>query len=152
MGFYAALMAKEGFTATLKHSSIRMVFFELFNGAGNYHVENIFRNWGKSARRAGAGRGLKQYPCCASTHSAIDAAIVLRERHQLTPDRIAENRNGHAWACHWHIPTALIRIPRSMPNSACNNCVARALMHGAVTFDHFSDSALKNPQLRALLA
>jgi 2-methylcitrate dehydratase PrpD len=31
-------------------------------------------------------------------------------------------------------------------------CVARALMHGTVTFDHFADSALQQPELRSLLA
>ena len=43
-GLYAALLAKEGFTASDDAFEHKHGFFELFNGAGNYHVDNIFRN------------------------------------------------------------------------------------------------------------
>jgi len=150
-GLYAALLAQEGFTANAEAFEHKQGFFELFNGAGNYHVENILRDWASPLDILDPGVGLKQHPCCASTHSAIDAAIVLRERHKLTPDRVAKIESiTHA--------SALAHTDRPDPKTALDAkfsvqyCVARALMHGAVTFDHFSDSALRNPELRALLA
>ncbi len=149
-GLYAALMAKDGFTASHDALEHAQGFFELFNGAGNYHVEKILANWANPLDVLSPGIGLKQYPCCASTHSAIDATLVLRERHNLTPERVAKIETVT------HTP-ALAHTNRPDPKTALDAkfsvqyCVARALMHGAVTFDHFADSALMQPELRVLL-
>jgi 2-methylcitrate dehydratase PrpD len=150
-GLYAALMAKEGFTASDDAFEHPQGFFELFNGAGNYHIEKILENWAAPLDVLAPGIGLKQYPCCASTHSAIDATLVLRERHHLTPERVKKIESIT------HVP-ALAHTNRPDPKTALDAkfsvqyCVARALMHGTVTFDHFADSALMQPELRALLA
>ncbi|HTE13726.1 MAG TPA: MmgE/PrpD family protein, partial [Burkholderiales bacterium] len=149
-GLYAALMAQEGFTASNEAFEHKQGFFELFNGAGNYHVEKILRNWANPLDVLAPGIGLKQYPCCASTHSVIDATLVLRERHGLTPERVKKIESiTHS--------SALAHTDRPDPKTALDAkfsvqyCVARALMHGAVTFDHFAESALIQPELRALL-
>ncbi len=150
-GLYAALMAKEGFTASDEAFEHPQGFFELFNGAGNFHVEKILQNWANPLDVLSPGIGLKQYPCCASTHSAIDATLVLRERHHLTPERVKKIVSIT------HAP-ALAHTNRPDPKTALDAkfsvqyCVARALMHGTVTFDHFADSALMQPELRSLLA
>jgi 2-methylcitrate dehydratase PrpD len=150
-GLYAALMAKEGFTASHDAFEHPQGYFELFNGAGNYHVEKILANWANPLDVLSPGIGLKQYPCCASTHSAIDATLVLRERHHLSPDRVKKIESIT------HAP-ALAHTNRPDPKTALDAkfsvqyCVARALMHGSVTFDHFADNALMQPELRSLLA
>ena len=150
-GLYAALMAKEGFTASDEAFEHPHGFFELFNGAGNYHVEKILEGWANPLDVLAPGIGLKQYPCCASTHSAIDATLILRERHNLTADRVKKIVSIT------HAP-ALAHTNRPDPKTALDAkfsvqyCVARALMHGAVTFEHFADSALAQPELRSLLA
>lgn len=150
-GLYAALMAKEGYTASDDALEHKHGFFELFNGSGNYQVDNILQDWANPLDVLEPGIGLKQYPCCASTHSAIDATLVLRERHQLTPENVNHIESiTHA--------SALAHTDRPDPKTALDAkfsvqyCVARALMHGTVTFDHFADSALRQPELRALLA
>ena len=150
-GLYAALMAKEGFTASNEAFEHKQGFFELFNGAGNYHIEKIFENWANPLDVLAPGIGLKQYPCCASTHSAIDATLILRERYGLTPQRVKKIESiTHG--------SALAHTDRPDPKTALDAkfsvqyCVARALMHGALTFEHFADSALMQPELRALLA
>jgi 2-methylcitrate dehydratase PrpD len=150
-GLYAALMAKEGFTASDDAFEHKQGFFELFNGAGNYQSDNIAANWANPLDVLAPGIGLKQYPCCASTHSAIDATLILRERHQLTPERIQKIESvTHA--------SALAHTDRPDPKTALDAkfsvqyCVARALMHGGVAFEHFADNALMQPELRALLA
>lgn len=150
-GLYAALMAKEGFTAAADAFEHSQGYFELFNGAGNYDAQKAFANWAHPLDVVNPGIGLKQYPCCASTHSSIDAALILRERHQLTPERIARIETVT------HAP-ALAHTNRPDPKTALDAkfsvqyCVSRALMHGAVNFDHFEDSALQQPELRTLLA
>jgi 2-methylcitrate dehydratase PrpD len=150
-GLYAALMAKEGFTAAADAFEHPHGYFELFNGAGNYDAQKALATWANPLDVLNPGIGLKQYPCCASTHSSIDAALILRERHQLTPERIAKIETVT------HAP-ALAHTNRPDPKTALDAkfsvqyCVSRALMNGAVTFDHFEDSALAQPELRALLS
>jgi 2-methylcitrate dehydratase PrpD len=149
-GLYAALLAREGFTANHGAFEHKQGFFEVFNGAGNYDASRILEHWADPLDMLSPGVGLKQYPCCASTHSAIDAAILLRKQHDLTPERIAKVESvTHA--------AALAHTDRPRPASALDAkfsvqyCVARALMHGNVVFEHFDEQAVSDPEVERLL-
>ena len=134
-GLYAALLAKEGFTACLEAFEHKHGFFEVFNGAGNYVAGKVLESWADPLEILNPGVGLKQYPCCGSTHSAIDAMLILRERHRLTPGEVAKIES----ITH---DRALAHTDRPDPRSSLDAkfsvqyCVARALMHGDVTFEH----------------
>ena len=149
-GLYAALLAKEGFTACPEVFEHKHGFFEVFNGAGNYDSAKALAAWADPLEILSPGVGLKQYPCCGSTHSAIDAMITLRERHKLTPENVA------------HIESithdrALAHTDRADPQSpldakfSVQYCVVRALMHGDVTFEHFEGNSFRDPEARKLL-
>jgi 2-methylcitrate dehydratase PrpD len=150
-GVYAAMLAKEGFTAQAEAFEHPQGFFEVFNGAGSYHPGRIFEHWADPLDILDPGVGLKQYPCCASTHSAIDATLSLRERHGLTPERIARIESvTHARAlAHTNRPD-----PRSTLDAkfSVQYCIARALLHGEVKFAHFEGESYRDPQVRELLA
>ena len=79
-GVMAVLMAKGGFTANDRAFEHTQGFFEVFNGTNNYDVENIFSNWGTPWNVTEPGPSLKVYPCCGSTHGAIECALALREK------------------------------------------------------------------------
>lgn len=150
-GLYAALLAREGFTASPEAFEHKQGFFEVFNGAGHYDASRIVRGWADPLDIVNPGVGLKQYPCCGSTHSAIDAMITLRQRHGLTPDRVAKIESvTHA--------RALAHTDRPDPRSTLDAkfsvqyCIARALMHGEVNFAHFEGEAYRDPQVRTLLS
>ncbi|MPZ46805.1 MAG: MmgE/PrpD family protein [Betaproteobacteria bacterium] len=150
-GVYAAMLAKEGFTAQAEAFEHPQGFFEVFNGAGSYDPGRIFERWADPLDILDPGVGLKQYPCCASTHSAIDATLLLREKHGLTPERIAKIESiTHA--------RALAHTNRPDPKSTLDAkfsvqyCIARALLHGEVTFAHFEGESYRDPQVRALLS
>ncbi len=150
-GLYAALLAKEGFTASPEAFEHKQGFFEVFNGAGNYDAARVLENWANPLEVLAPGVGLKQYPCCASTHSAIDAMISLRQQHQLTPDKVARIES----VTHQR---ALVHTNRPDPRSTLDAkfsvqyCVARALLHGEVGFAHFEGEAYRDPQVRSLLS
>lgn len=149
-GLYAALLAREGFTACPEAFEHKQGYFEVFNGAGNYNPERVLEAWANPLEILNPGVGLKQYPCCGSTHSAIDAMITLRERHHLTPEKVARIESithGRALA-HTDRPD-----PRSTLDAkfSVQYCVARALMHGDVTFQHFEGDAYRDPEVRKLL-
>jgi 2-methylcitrate dehydratase PrpD len=149
-GMYAALLAREGFTASLEAFEHKHGYFEVFNGAGNYDAAKALAGWADPLEILNPGVGLKQYPCCGSTHSAIDAMITLRERHKLTPDKVARIES----ITH---DRALAHTNRADPQSTLDAkfsvqyCVARALMHGDVAFEHFEGNAYRDPVVRNLL-
>lgn len=149
-GLYAALLAREGFTACPEAFEHKHGFFEVFNGAGNYKAEKVLESWANPLEILKPGVGLKQYPCCGSTHSAIDAMLILRERHHLTPEKVAriESITHDRALAHTDRPD-----PRSTLDAkfSVQYCVARALMHGDVTFEHFEGETYRDPEVRKLL-
>lgn len=149
-GLYAALLAREGFTANPDAFEHKQGFFNVYNGPGNFDVSKVLESWGQPLDVLSPGVGLKQYPCCGSTHSAIDAAIKLQQEHSLTPDRIAKIVSVNH-------ERALVHVDRVDPRSTLDAkfslqyCIARALMHGDVTFEHFEGNSYQDPVARKLL-
>jgi len=150
-GAYAAMLAKEGFTARHDAFEHKQGFFERFNGKGHYDLAKALENWGKPLDILDPGVGLKQYPCCASTHSPIDATLILREKYKLTPEKVAKIESiTHA--------RNLDHTNRSDPRSTLDAkfsvqyCVARALLSGGVTAGDFEGDAYMEPAVRQLLS
>ena len=91
---------------------------------------------------------IKQYPCCGSTHSAIDAALDVRER--LLGGEITQVRIG------LH-PKRRTHVDRPDPGSGLDAkfsvqyVVARALLLGAVRLDDFDDGAVGDPEVRRVM-
>jgi len=134
-GVWAAMLAREGMTASDTALDGPQGYLAAFGGgdlaAG---LDGLGRRW----RLLESGIAVKPYPSCALTHSAIDALIDLRARHQLDPDRISQVEVGVTRV----VPTVLIH-PR--PTNALERkfsmeyCAAAALADGQVTLDSFGD-------------
>jgi 2-methylcitrate dehydratase PrpD len=93
----------------------------------------------------------KNHGCCGHTFAAIDAALTLRERHGLTPERIAKIRVGT-------YRTAIDVTGNADPRTAFEGkfslafVVAAALVHGSVRLDAFSPERLGDQRTRALMS
>ncbi len=150
-GAYAALLAREGFTANQGAFEHKQGYFELYNGAGNYDVSKIVAHWADPLDILKPGAGLKQYPCCAGTHSAIDAMLSLREKHALTPEKVASVESTTHARVLMHTDRA---TPRSILDAkfSVQYCIARALMHGDVAFGHFEGEAYRDADVQTVLA
>ena len=149
-GLFAAFLAQGGFTANLDVFEHKQGFFEVFNGPGTYDAEAIFETWANPLDVVDPGLGIKQFPCCGSTHMAITMMLNLQEKHQLTPDCVR----------HIQIYSHPQRLPHTNRPSVASAleakfsvqyCVARALMHGKVLLEHFEGDAWAEPQAQALL-
>ena len=149
-GMYAALLAREGFSSGADVLEHKQGFLNLFNGPGNYNVDRIFDGWGAPFDIVSPGIGFKQYPCCASTHSAIDCMMALRRSHDLHAADVALIES-------WTHRRRLEHTNRPEPRSALDAkfsvqyCLARALNHGIVSIDHFEGDAWQDPATHALL-
>jgi 2-methylcitrate dehydratase PrpD len=95
--------------------------------------------------------GLKQFPCCGSTHPAISMALALVREEGI---RAADVRRVEVLA---H-PRRLPHTDRPDPQTplaakfSIQYAVARALVSGVVRLEHFEGNAHMDPDIRAILA
>src|SRR5215475_1610174 len=148
-GLFAALLAEEGMTANHGALEHEQGFFAVFNGPGHFDADRILAEWAKPFDLADPGIAFKRHPCCGSTHPAADAILHLRGAHALAPEGVERIES-------WTHPRRLQHTNRPDPQSglagkfSVQYVLARALMHGIVSLEHFSDEAVRDGAARAL--
>ncbi len=150
-GLMAALLARKGFTANPDAFAHKQGYFNLFNGRGKFHAEKVLEGWGAPLDIIEPGAAYKLYPCCYSTHAAVEAALnLVREHGPFKADDI-ERIDSY---------TAAQRLPhtdRPQPKTALEAkfsvqyCVARAVMDGHVLMRDFDPQAFNQPEMQSLL-
>ncbi len=149
-GLLAAMLTADGFTASAGAFEHKQGFLEVFNGAGHYDTAAILRDWGAPWDIVQPGVAIKQYPCCGSTHPAVDAMLSLVREHQLTPATVERVDS-------WTHPRRLAHTNRPDPQSeldakfSVQYCLARALLDKRVSLEHFIGDSFREPALRAIL-
>jgi 2-methylcitrate dehydratase PrpD len=149
-GLLAALLVREGFTANPGAFEHKQGFLEVFNGAGTYDDARMLADWGKPFMIEVGEPGLKPYPCCGSTHSAIDRALDLARRYHPAPESIA----GIEVLAHARrLPHTDNPDPRTPLGAkfSMQYAVTRALLDGAVRLDHFEGTAHLDPRVRGVM-
>src|ERR1700681_1469463 len=150
-GVMAAMLARAGMTASHDVFEHRQGFFNVFNGAGNYDADAVLRDWAGPLDIITPGIAIKSYPCCGSTHPAIDAMLDLVRAHRLTPENVAH-------VVSWMHPRRLAHTNRPSLRSALDAkfsvqyCLARALVDGQVVLSHFDENAYRDPRVAAVMA
>ena len=151
-GVFAALMARDGFTANPGAFEHRQGFLDVFNGPGTYETARMLDEWYAPFECGGAGDpGLKPYPCCGSTHPSIGRMLDLARRHDLKAAQVAHiTVMPHARRLpHTNNPDP--RTPLAAKFSI-QYVVARALIDRTVKLGHFEGAAHFDPEVRALMA
>ena len=152
-GLFAVLLARGGFTAGAEAFEHKQGFFEVYNGAGNYDATRILEHWAAPLQILQPGAGYKQYPCCAATHSALDAtlAIVRGQGGRIDPHRVVKMET-------WTPARRLAHTNRPDPQSnldakfSVQYCVSRAVIDGRIGIEHFEGEAWCDPVVRKLMA
>jgi len=150
-GLLAAFLAREGFTANPDAFEDKAGFLHVFNGAGTFDIEKILEHWADPLDIAAPGVAIKQYPCCGSTHPAIDAMIQIVGTHQIEPGQVSQINA-------WIHARRLAHTDRLNPQSAqdakfsLHYCLTRALMDGDVRLEHFDGDAFRDPEVRRIMA
>jgi 2-methylcitrate dehydratase PrpD len=149
-GLFAALLARDDYTASPVAFEHKQGYFEVFNGAGNYDAAKILPAWGKPFDIVQPGIAIKQYPCCGSTHPAIDAMLELVRRHDLKPDAVERIQS-------WTHTRRLEHTNRPDPQStkdakfSVQYCLARALVDRKVAIEHFEGDAYNDAEVRRIM-
>lgn len=149
-GLLAALLAEQGFDGSMQIFEHHQGFLNVFNGEGTFDASAITRNWGEELEIAGPSIGIKQFPCCGSTHAAIVAAQRLAKTHALDANDVAHieilpnaNRLRHTnkpW------PASSLDAKFSV-----QYVVARAIQSGNVRLDDFENDAHLQPRNQEML-
>ena len=149
-GLFAALLARDGFTAGAQAFEHKQGYFEVFNGAGNYDASRALPAWADPLDITRPGIAIKSYPCCGSTHPAIDCMLELVNRHNLKPEQVARIDS-------WTHKRRLEHTNRPDPQSyldakfSVQYTLARALKDRTVKLEHFEGDNWKDPATRAIL-
>jgi 2-methylcitrate dehydratase PrpD len=150
-GLWAAMLAKNGFTANPGALEHKQGFLMVYNGEGNFEADRILKDWGNPYDVTSPGPGFKQYPCCGSTHPPLDALLALRREHALPADKIARIDS-------WTHPRRLAHTNRPDPKTGLDAkfsvqyCLARATLQGEIRLEDFEGNAFDDPSVRALMS
>jgi 2-methylcitrate dehydratase PrpD len=150
-GLLAARLAREGFTANagsvFEHDQ---GFLEVFNGAGTYDARRALEAWAAPLDIVEPGIAIKQYPCCGSTHPAIDAMLDIVARRRIDASDVAR-------VDAWIHARRLKHTDRPQPGSALDAkfslqyVLARALVDGRVGVGDFEGGRYRDARVQALL-
>jgi 2-methylcitrate dehydratase PrpD len=149
-GLLATRLASKGFSANREAFEAKQGFCNVFNGEEQYRLEAMTEGWGEPFDLVQPGVAIKQYPCCGSTHSSIDALLSLIRSHKLN----AEDAVSVTAAIH---PRRLVHVNRPSPKTALEGkfslqyCLARSLLEGRVVLGHFRDDAVDDPRVGEIM-
>lgn len=149
-GLMAAQLVAGGFTANPGALEHKQGYLQAYDGLDKVHMDRLLAGVGEGLEVEQESVGLKQFPCCGSTHPAIRGMLALRAQGLLARDveriQIMVNRR---------------RLPHTnnpQPTSALGAkfsvqyATVRALLDGAPLLRHFEGTAFAEPAVVDLLA
>ena len=143
----AAELVARGFTASETAIEGAFGYWEMFGGAAQRDGAALAGALGRPFDLETPGVNFKVYPCCASTHAAVDAALSITGLPVASIDRVAVDVPYTA-------PLVLIHHEPRTPLAAkfsLEYCVAAALLDGHVGFEQFTEAMVTRPEAQALL-
>ena len=150
-GLLATMLAERGYDANPAALEHPQGYLNVFNGPGQFDAERLLQDWASPLEILDPSMGLKQFPCCGSTHPAIAAMLALREEEGVRADDVAAIQAMPHGRRLRHTNNPDPRTPLQAKFSV-QYAVARALLDGAVRLGHFEGDAPMQPEIRALLA
>jgi 2-methylcitrate dehydratase PrpD len=150
-GLFAARLARAGFTANdddvFEHEQ---GFLDVFNGPGTYDVQRALDAWAAPLDIVKPGIAIKQYPCCGSTHPALDAMLEIVGRRRIDPAEVAR-------VDAWVHARRLRHTDRPRPDNdleakfSLQYVLARALIDRRVGIADFERARYRDERVQSLL-
>lgn len=144
----AVELAGRGLTANPEAIEGDVGYFAVFGRDPGYAGTDMRSVLGEPWDLVQPGLNVKAYPCCASTHAAIDAALSVCDGLSL------KDITRVVVAVPYTAPLILIHHRPTDPLAAkfsLEYCVATALLDGEVTLGHFTEESVRRQDLQALL-
>ena len=139
-GVSAARLVQAGLTASAEGIEGRFGSLRAFSGGGGYDDAKALEKLGNNSYLVDDGLDVKKYPCCGSTHPALDALFMLLHMQNVDPAQVerVEVRVdfGPPRSLIHHRPKTTLEGKFSM-----EYCIAAALLDGKVGLGSFSGRA-----------
>jgi 2-methylcitrate dehydratase PrpD len=146
-GILAALLAQQGFTGAEQIFEGEKGFCKATSG--DYDLHKATDRLGREYRME--GNSFKFHASCGHTHSALDAALMLREETGVSPEAI-EKVTVKLYSAALDL---LANVPLTRPYIAKFHvpfCVATVLKFGQVGLEAFTEERLHDGDLRELMS
>lgn len=150
-GIFSAQLAKSGWTGPEDPLLGQFGYYSLYT-KGCSDLEILTRDLGKKYY---SDVTFKPYPCCRTTHPAIDCVLSLVQKNSVDPQEIKEViiRVPHkALGGFCGQPFHIRRYPHGDANFSYYYTVANALLRKGVRPEHFTEDAIGDPQIKALIS
>jgi 2-methylcitrate dehydratase PrpD len=149
-GLFAALIVERGFESNPAALEHKQGWLEVFNGRGNYWPARTLEGWGSPWEIESTENGLKQFPCCGSTHPAIAMMLALVREEGVRADAV---ERIEILAHRRRLPHTDNPDPRTplAAKFSIQYVTARALADGAVRIRDFEGDAVMEERVRRLL-
>ncbi len=147
-GVMAAQLGLHGFTAHASAFEAHAGYFNTF-GRGLDVDTKPFDDLGRRSDLVSIGYSIKAYPCGGRGHTAIEAALALRER-------LGQNLSGISNIHCSLSKSSATRVGTDYPSTveaakfSASYVIAYALVHGAPRISAFTEEALKDERVKAV--
>jgi len=149
-GVFAASLAAQAFTAAPDALDGERGFVHVFGGVERPDLSALRFDDGAVPEILASGVGIKRYPCCGCTHSALDALLAIRAKHAPdSADIVAVHCTMNAL-----VPDILVHHRPETPAQAkfsMEYCLAVALLDGACGIAQFKPERVARADVQALL-
>jgi 2-methylcitrate dehydratase PrpD len=146
-GLTSALMAERGITGERDALEGKAGIFKTYMG-GDYDPKVLTADLGQRFEVVNIGD--KPYPCCGLTHACIDAALLLKSKHDIETDKIKSiTVYGGQAVYDLSQPSEVKNNPRTIIDAQFSvpYVVAVALVKGKVTVDDFTEESIKRMEI-----
>ena len=146
-GLRAAELAAAGLTANTTILEAPRGFLQVYAGGGAPDPDEIAQSLGRPYSLADPGMNMKPYPCCLSTHPAVDALYDLVEEAGVTAADVARIEVSlleiSTQVLRYHAPQTGLEGKFSI-----EYCLARMLLDRDLRLETFTDEAVREPLLQ----
>ncbi len=150
-GVLAALLAQQGMTAAEDSLLHKFGFAHAFNHGQGIDTAALRPRVAALEILTEFGIALKAFPSCAATHTAVEAALILRAR---LADRLGDISSIRVGVSEFALEP-LIYIKPATPlegKFSMHYCVAAALAEGALGLTSFGERGINDPTVESLIA
>ena len=151
-GVLSIVLADEGFTGAKDMLEGKYGYYPVYMPGECSPDERAVLTAGLGKRFEDSDVSIKPYPCCRSTHGPIEGALQLVKEHNIKADNIKQvtiyTRLQAYEVCGGERKVA----PQAVPEAEFSfyYTVATALVKGRVFIEHFTEQAIRDPEVLAM--
>ncbi len=151
-GIMCATLAQRGFTGA-KHGieAEEAGFFAAYRRGNDVDEDEFFGRLGNPYDVIEPGVRIKIYPSGSLTHVSIEAMLRLIEEHKLNADQVRSIRVSVPARWDGSVYPVMRPVTGLEAKFSLGYCMAVCLVHGAPQMHHFTDEAVRDPGVLAVI-